>query len=309
MANFHFTVDTREMAQSIDGVSSHVGGVTVAVVAMQTAVVAAEEFAARQICSHVDRGFFSLIQSQISQKIARVRSIVDSRVLEMRQQTQSLVGIRTRMERDYQMIASRYTKVFQSIDTSLRSRIFELDQAVSVLVNRDMEQIANRAQSIQAQVPMHQIESVATAQVIAMAQTKEKARRGIESMQHFLEASQYQSKLLQSVLRDQSSGTAVVRSLPIVFIEQDGLSVQAPQWAVRFATSKESPSSNEVIQRGALAALPSLQWQQLDAPTRVGVSASFRRLVDVAKVDERVKKQMLLLFDAASWSALRGSRP
>jgi hypothetical protein len=308
MADFHFTVDTREMAQSIDGVSSGVGGVTVAVVAMQAAVVAAEEMAARQICVSVDRGIFSLIQSQISQKIARSRSIVDSRVLEMRQQSQSLAGIRARMERDYQMIANRYTKVFQSIDASLRNRVFELDKAVSVLVHREMEQIANRAQSVQAHVPMHQMESVVSAQVIAAAQTKEKARRGIESMQAFLTASQYQSRLLKSVLRDQSGVGATVRHLPVLLVEQDGLSVKAPQWGVRFAPYPGATARDQAIQRGALAALPSLQWQRAGTPVRVAVGASYRQLLDRAKFDERVKRQMAALFDAASWSELQETR-
>ena len=43
MAQFNFTVDTEPMADSIDGVANHVDGTTAAVVAMQTAVIIAEE--------------------------------------------------------------------------------------------------------------------------------------------------------------------------------------------------------------------------------------------------------------------------
>ena len=186
MASFSYTLDTNEMASSLDGVSSHVNGVTAAVVAMQVAVIAADTAAANKICKNVDRGFFSLIRSQISQKIAKLRAETDSRFMEMRQQSHALAAIRSRMERDYQMIAGRYARTFQSIDRSMRARVFELDRAVSTLVHREAERVQTRVLSLQAQVPMHQSESVTGAQRIAASQTKRNALRAINDMKRDL---------------------------------------------------------------------------------------------------------------------------
>ena len=77
MANFSFTVDTREMADGLYSVAPHVDEVTGAMISMQTAVIMAEQQAAENICANVNRGFFSLIRSQISQKMAICRSQVD----------------------------------------------------------------------------------------------------------------------------------------------------------------------------------------------------------------------------------------
>ena len=68
MANFSFTVDTREMADGLYSVAPHVDGATGAVVSMQTAVIMAEKRAAEDICRNVNRGFFSLIRSQIRKR-------------------------------------------------------------------------------------------------------------------------------------------------------------------------------------------------------------------------------------------------
>jgi hypothetical protein len=73
MANFNFTVDTNPMADSIDGVANHVDGTTAAVIAMQTAVVIAEQKGAEKICNNVNFGFYSLIRSQFLKRLQRIK--------------------------------------------------------------------------------------------------------------------------------------------------------------------------------------------------------------------------------------------
>ena len=83
MATFNYTVDTQPMADEMSSVSHHVNVTTGAVVAMQAAVIAAEERAADHVCSNVNKGFYSLIRSQISQKLAKFQSEVDSNIIQL----------------------------------------------------------------------------------------------------------------------------------------------------------------------------------------------------------------------------------
>ena len=53
---------------------------------MQTAVIIAEEKAADHVCNNVNKGFYSLIRSQISQKMAKLQSEVDSHLMQLVQQ-------------------------------------------------------------------------------------------------------------------------------------------------------------------------------------------------------------------------------
>ena len=80
----NYTVDTKPMANEIKNVSSSVSKTTIAVAAMQTAVILAEEKATQKVllaeekaanlvCSNVNKGFYSLIRSQISQKMAKLQ--------------------------------------------------------------------------------------------------------------------------------------------------------------------------------------------------------------------------------------------
>ena len=74
MATFDITVDTSPMANSLDYVNSNVRDVTASVVAMESAVVIAQQEASNHICKNVDTGFFILMKSQFDQKIAAISS-------------------------------------------------------------------------------------------------------------------------------------------------------------------------------------------------------------------------------------------
>src|SRR5579864_1057357 len=215
MASFDFTVDTGEMAHSIDGLSAHVGSVTTAVVTMQAAVLAAETAAAERICKNVDRGFFSLIRSQITQKIARLQSEVDSRFLEMHQQSLALRAIKSRMEHDYHMIAARYVRLFHSVDLSLRNRVLELNRRVSNFAMREADRLHVRALSLQAQPSIHQSESMRLAQMVSASQTKGNARRAILSIRSFLSNTGREVRLLESMSIETRPSLSGLRYLPV----------------------------------------------------------------------------------------------
>ena len=186
MASFNYTVDTQPMADEIRTVSRHVDVTTGAVVSMQVAVIAAEAKAADHVCDNVNRGFYSLIRSQISQKIARLQSEVDSQLMQLNQQRAGLLSIKTRMQRDYNMITSRYVKLFNGLNVNLKNRVFELDKPTIDFVNREINKISNRTKYLSATVPVTQSESIAVSQKIVSSNVKQKGLNVINSMKTFI---------------------------------------------------------------------------------------------------------------------------
>ena len=311
MANFSYTVDTTEMARSLDGVSRHVMGATTAVVAMEAAVIAAEKLATDRICDNVDRGFFLLIRSQISQKIAKLRSEVDSRTLEMRQQSQALGGIRSRMERDYEMIAARFANLFRSIDLSLKTRVTELDKALFSLVSRDGAHFLRRTEGAQALVPMMQTETVQGAQVVATSHTKASARRAILAMGVFLSDSRRQSALLESTLFS-SGKDAEIHYAPVLLVETDSSGGgESQQWDLRTSTASVGMAAALTVaaNQAVYGALETLRWKPAEREVLARVSGEFRQLVTKSGFDERVRNHMIRMFDASPWFAMeRGKK-
>lgn len=180
------SVDTAPMAAELQSVSNHVKGTTAAVVTMQTAVIAAENKGANKVCSNVNRGFFTLMRSQISQKIANKQSRVEALIMQLGQQKRQLLSIKTNMEREYGRIAERYLRIFTSVNKELESRIRQIDQPVFELVNKHMMTSSNRMNALSGWVTTSQVEGITRSQQILVSKMKHNAQVALEQSTEFL---------------------------------------------------------------------------------------------------------------------------
>jgi len=297
MAHFNFTVDTNPMADSIEGVSRHVNGTTAAVVAMQTAVVIAKQNSANNICNNVNLGFYSLIRSQISQKIATHKSKADAKIMELQQQSISLASIKSRMEKDYNMHANRYTKLFNSLNKALKGRIFELDKPTTSFINKDILPTANRTKQLSAATSIIQLESVTSGQLISTSNTKYNALQNISSMKDFIYSSENQKVLIGSILTDKGIDKPAEIYIPIIINESEGLNVRQSQWSISQSTSGHV---NNKIESFAYSNLPGLNWVEANNSETTKINQEFGAFVEHATVSDRIKKQMLKLLNAST---------
>ena len=302
MANFNFTVDTNPMADSIDGVANHVDGTTAAVIAMQTAVVIAEQKGAEKICNNVNFGFYSLIRSQISQKIATHKSKADAKIMELQQQSVSLIGIKSRMEKDYQMLASRYTKLFEGLNKALRARIFELDKPTTNFVLKDVLPTANRTKRLSGSSSTTQVESIASSQMISVSNTKYNAMKNISSMQDFIYSSENQKSLIGSILNKESVTKPTEKDIPVLISESEGLNVRQSQWMITQPPLKKN--TNSKIESHIYSSLSNLKWVDDDQSNSNRVKQEFGNFVNQSTVSDRVKNQMLSLLESFKWQKL-----
>ena len=299
MAQFNFTVDTEPMADSIDGVANHVDGTTAAVVAMQTAVIIAEEKGAERICNNVNYGFYSLIRSQISQKIATHKSKADAKIMELQQQTVSFAAIKSRMEKDYMMLASRYTKLFEGLNKSLRARIFELDKPSTSFVYKDVLPVANRTKRLTGTPSTTQMESIAGSQMISVSNTKYNAMQNISSMQDFIFNSEIQKSLIGSILTKESVSKPTEKFIPVIVSESEGLNVRQSQWQITQPQLKKN--ANAKVESFAYSSLSNMKWTDDDSNNTTRVKQEFGNFVNQSSISDRVKKQMLSFIESAKW--------
>jgi len=302
VADFEFTVDTREMADGLYSVAPHVDGATGAVISMQTAVIMAERHAAEDICRNVNRGFFSLIRSQISQKIAISRSQVEARLLELRDQSLKLSSVKTTMQRDFQMIAARYTKLFRSLDAALLSRIHETDTKLLDLVNKDAARSRGRTRVLQASVPVHQMESVSSSQRIAASNTRSRASAAIGAMSRFIQESNQQDSLAASILSGEKADADGMLLLPFALVDCDSLQTRQRQWSYHTPPPPVPEIGQQVkgaVERSVFPVLSQIQWREPDAAERENVARCLRDLVDRAKLNERVRGHLIRMYSAA----------
>lgn len=295
--NLHFTVDTRPMAKEIGTMTRHVEGVSTAVVAMKTAVIAAEKEGADHICEKIDSGFYSLMASQISQKIAALSSKVEAKLIEMGQQTQALNSIRSKMERDYHMIAARYNKVFNSIDASLKSQILEIEKPTIELVKTDSNLLGNRLQRYLATVSINQLESVLIAQIIAASKTKANSQKAIEAIHKYVKDSEIQKVQSEAVMSNVCIDKSIEVSLPIIVMEAS--SSLGPEVVNRYVAKSDIPAINAAIDSAtnqeSYDLIKNGTWQTINESEASIIFSELQQIVDESELSDVLKKRIMEL--------------
>jgi len=305
MATFNYTVDTNPMAQEIGTVSNHIKGTTTAVVAMQTAVVLAEEKAADHVCSNVNKGFFTLIRSQISQKKAKLQSEVDSHFMQLNQQRKQLLAIKGRMERDYNMISSRYAKLFNGLNQNLKQRVFELDKPTIDFAVREVEKVSNRTKYLTATVPVSQLESLAISQKIIASNVKFRGLKVIGSMTNFLSDMNEQKRLTDRILlQSNSKVNNATLSVPVIisecnFDKFDNKNIDVTVSKVQLSGQTQSAMKNAVNQN-----VGNLQWQN-EKEIGKEVKSEFSKMLSNSSSSQRVKDVANKLFMTNNFQTIK----
>jgi plasmid stabilization system protein ParE len=211
------------------------------------------------------------------------------------------------MEGDYQMIASRYSKLFDALDRSLRSRVFELDQVPADLASRQMPRILKRLRDSGAQYLISGTESLPTGQSAVSLKIKGNTNKVINSIKRSLLDTVQLKQELQSGVLDQKVDTRRAYYLPVLVIEADAprppgtiLSiVSAGGQAFQLAGSKE-------IERKLRDTYAELPWAPTSGRDRAYVAAAFEKLLAGKHLDPRLQDEVSRLHRASEWRSPRG---
>ncbi len=304
MATFNYTVDTKPMAEEIRNVSRHVNVTTGAVVAMQSAVILAEEKAADHVCNNVNKGFYSLIRSQISQKMAKLQSDVDSHLMQLVQQKNALLSIKNRMQRDYKMIAGRYVKLFNGLNANLKQRVFELDKPTIDFAVKEVDKVSNRTKYLTATIPITQLESVSLSQRIVASNIKYRGLNVINSMRGFLFEMNTQKKLTDQILINDNryTGTATIY-IPVVICECNRDKTDSKNLEIIVSEIELDNFSKSAIQNTAYAELNRVEWSQKTA-SNSEIKSEFSKLLSSSSKSQRVNDLAMQLFQSNNYQTI-----
>lgn len=295
------TVDTTPMAQELHSVSSHVKGTTAAVVTMQSAVIAAENKSANKVCANVNRGFFTLVRSQISQKIANKQSRVEALFLQLGQQKRRLLGIKANMERDYGRVASNYLRLFTNINKELEKNIRELDQPVFDLVNRHVATSSNRMNALSGVVTTSQLEALTRSQQILMSEMKHNAQKAISEATDFLAQIGEQRVITGRVLISQpDDNSQKTCHIPVLICETVSDAQQNVRTEIDVPDQLSGDGATRVL--GAIRASGELPWGK--GETSPLVDDEFQRLLDASQASPRVKELIRKLYGKSDYQTL-----
>ena len=295
MARIDCVVDTQPMAED------QINDTTTAVVAMKAAIVLAEQQAADMVCRNVNKGFYTLMRSQISQKIAKLQSEVDSQLMQLNTQRKQLLAIKNRMERNYNMLSDRY------LNQNLKQRILELDRPVFNFAVQEVEKVSNRTKYLAATVPISQLESLITSQQIVISNIKYRAEKVIESMTNFLANTSEQKKLSERVLLKNEKVQNTTLLIPILVCESNFDSFDNKKLEVIVCKEQLNASVQSAMKNILNQHLEQLVWNDACEPHQE-VKSEFSKMLATSNTSQRVKDMANKLFTATHFQTIKNEQ-
>jgi hypothetical protein len=305
MADLQFNVDTTPMANSVDSARSHINGVTVAVTAMEAAVIIAERNASKKICENVDNGFYMLVKSQISQKAVAAYTEMTSKQITMLQLAKALDNVKKQMESDFNMITRRYAKLFQSLNKALELRVKELDRPAMQLAEIKKTVVFDKLKDDISLLFNISNEALPFAQTALAGKIKQKTRETLLTLSDSVNEDVSYGEKVESILvknNNDFSGDSDIRCLPAVFCVTDSLLNQNDSIENVYTADSWQNAAPIIAELNRIH--DDLSWGALDSEEKNNIRREFLKLCENESNDDRLVKETIRLFDESSWEAL-----
>ena len=136
-------VDTNDFDRSINNCNNTVNGLTASIGAMNAAQCKAIQDNADKVSKSIIDGFFLSVKTDLQTQKAELEQVIESRLVLLRQQAESLREKQKNMSEDYARTSARYQKIFNDINNELSVRIHQIDQPIFDLV-KDVDSQSDR---------------------------------------------------------------------------------------------------------------------------------------------------------------------
>jgi hypothetical protein len=214
-------VDTDPFDNSVRHCNGSVGTLTGSVVATETAQVQSIRRNSRKVGETIIQGFFSTVQSEISQQIMETSSRIEATLVHLREMAQRCVAKQKQMETDYGRLASRYCSIFEDLNKELENRIYELDRP-TFKFKETSDKTANRGigTDLASAVAISGAENGHLEAMLGVSITKKQAMNALGKANTFLVKQKTCERLLDSCSINES--TDAVYYAPVCYIETKG---------------------------------------------------------------------------------------
>lgn len=297
MANFDFLVDTEPMANTVSSVSQHVLGTTAAVATMQTAVIQTEKEAADYICSNVDKGFFSLIRSQITTKLAKYFTDMNASTILLAEFSKSLANTQNRMENDVNRIKRDFYKIFHGLDKSLENRISQINKDAIFLSSLRTDSVINPLRRSISSVYFSTNDSQLVEQGIITARLNNKTSKALDCLGgNAIDNDSFKNQLTNLLEQKQVNSSQKVY-VPVVYIKCESQATPGINVEEVFMPNYIEKSSKDSIQINTLSNAESIFSKQKTEFEYGEIKKKYNEMINNTEMDERVAQTMSSLFD------------
>lgn len=278
--DINIEVDTRPFDSSVKGTHAALAGVAGAVTGMEAAQCAAIQKTGQDVSQTAIHGFYTLINSELSQQITECNSMVKSKFALMVEQSKSVSELHDQMNTDFTRIKSRYTSVFANLDEECEKRITALDSTAFTLANKMRKDLLTTAYTQNAGFAYGQIPEEAVSKITL---TVARLRSRVSDVINVFSDSAYKSlryKMnMDHILGGPSPSGNVQKLEPVVYAEESGVENEESDITC-FSPDQNCAETVASSVKKALSETQPEKWQNMtDAETEI-IDKSFNALAE-----------------------------
>ncbi len=301
----HISIETSDLAYSLDNVTNRVEETVGAVSEMGRSVCDMERQSADRVCHSVNRGFFSLIRSQLSQRKVQVQAAAESQLLTLRHFAQSLRRIKQQMGVDFERITLRYTKLFKTLAESLQSRVYALDRPATEVADSDYNVLNRRVMAFGAPAAVIQEDAVSAATELSAVRCKRDSQKVLEGVKTLIDHGTKLSQTMDSIVRDVHQDSVRSVFVPVVVCESSDLFL-ADGARVDFILPELNCTAviMSKIKKVCFESMNGFAWSTGGTESRGEITRRVRHLVEKATLGEREGKMVVELLEKSDLNVL-----
>jgi hypothetical protein len=238
-----------------------------------------------------------VVISQIAQKMANENAKARALAIELMQQLKALQSLQSRMTGDYNMIGSRYAKLFGSLNQELKNRITELDRPLMDYCSQQVKQLQNRIYGLVSGVPVLQSESLTATQAITAAHIKRNAQNLISAAGEYIKHDKLQERTTQYLWNPKIDDEKIYY-VPMI-IDEENTELRSGASMIKDNHALKSALGDIAYQKTIQTLdtiVKSIDWKNDDSRNAI-IANQFAEMVENADVPKRLKDVMMKLFD------------
>lgn len=293
------TVDTESFDESVNGTKIALTGVAGAITAMEAAQCAAIHETGVNVSTTAIKGFYHVINSEISQQITECNSAVRSKFVLMLEQSKSVSAMHDQMDGDFHRIKSRYEVVFKNLDDECHKRIVALDQRAFQLAEKVRTDLIQGPFTTDASFSYSQISDDAVSKMqITLARLRKKVAGVIDVFSDSAHKSLEYKKNIEHILYKNTADASVAMYLPIVYAAEDDIETAGTKKTVCFKQTSSRNEAMDSVVKKTLESASTDKWQHSANEEADLIDKSFmmmaeKMMADGSEKSNRIYKQIV----------------
>lgn len=298
--SFDYTVDTQPMANSLNEVKTSVHALNGVVAAMQAAVISAEKKAAKDVCNSVDAGFYGLIASQISQKIAHVEPSVISGQQLLLSIKRDMCKIQPNLEKDYNRCLRTYSSIFKQIDKTTREHLLALDKEAFNLIELFRKQCLIRQSDRSAFLLLMDNDVNHVRQLGTQTHVMDNAKSGITDVSAYKDEYNLLEKKQDVMAGNKKIDAEEILNVPALYIDYDEVNGSDQKADVHIVSGIEKNCANRIKNKVSMDMNSNENWSEISAEEMNLLKQDVKSLCAKHNCSERLSKELNRLMDEST---------